>query len=62
MRKLAAIIDVPFIGCSNHKLNVAIEEMVRNDNTLRRVLRKVQKLMKKARTLSGAAKLLKVRI
>lgn len=56
-RQVAVDLGVPFIGCASHKLNLAVCLWIQNYPQLPAIIEKVSSVMKRARTVKGAAKL-----
>jgi hypothetical protein len=53
--KTAELCKKPHIGCKNHKLNLEVNAMFKEDNELQELLEKLQKLMVSLKTLKNSA-------
>jgi hypothetical protein len=54
--KVASLLDLPHIGCNNHKLNLDVEEWMKTDLNLKNAISGVATTMKEARmSLKNAA-------
>jgi hypothetical protein len=53
-KRLANLMGVPLVGCASHRLNLAVKSILA---PYEEDLEAVQSVMKKLRTLNGAAKL-----
>ena len=49
IRKLAIVLNLPHVGCSNHKLNLDIEDWTKTDVQLGRTIKSVAETMKQAK-------------
>jgi hypothetical protein len=53
--KTAELCKKPHIGCKNHKLNLEVKEMMKNDIRLSETIESVQRLMLSLKTIKNAA-------
>ena len=44
--KLASLLKVPHVDCNNHKLNLEINWMIKNDEAFSEIIEEVQQIMK----------------